>query len=121
MVVDDDSDIREAITGVLEAEGYTVLSVENGERALQLLEKGQRPCVVLLDLMMPVMSGWDFMKAVNRQRDLDDMPIVVVSAFSEQGAPGARRTLKKPLDVEQLLKAVAEFCCCEPRPRQQKN
>src|SRR5882724_3555822 len=101
MVVDDNADIREAICGVLEAEGYTALSVEHGQQALDLIDQGRRPCVVLLDLMMPVMSGWEFMKAVNQKHDLDDLPIVVVSAFSEQPAEGARRVLKKPLDIDQ--------------------
>jgi CheY-like chemotaxis protein len=72
LVVDDDADIRDAICGVLEGEGYTTLTAENGQMALTLLEKGRRPCVVLLDLMMPVMNGWEFMKAISGKGDLDD-------------------------------------------------
>ncbi len=120
-MVDDDEDIREAICGVLQAEGYTTLVAENGERALEVIDRGRRPCVVLLDLMMPVMSGWEFMKAVTGKDEFDDLPVVVVSAFSDLPALGARRVLKKPLDVEQLLAAVAEYCCCSPLPRQIRN
>ena len=116
MLVDDDEEIRDTITGVLEAEGYTVIGVENGRKALDLLEKKKRPCVVLLDLQMPVMSGWDFLKAVNGMREMEGLPIVVVTSYSEK-ADGARRTIKKPLDVKQLISAVAEFCCCDPRAR----
>jgi CheY-like chemotaxis protein len=117
LIVEDDADIRDAVTAILESEGYTVLTAENGEQALAILERGQ-PCVVLLDLMMPVMSGWEFMKAVRENRRLDDMPVVVVSAYSERKAEGVRRVLKKPLDVTQLLGAVAEYCCCPPKPAQ---
>ena len=115
LLVEDDADIREAVSAVLEAEGYTVLTAENGEAALAILERGQ-PCVVLLDLMMPVMSGWEFMNVVKQNRRLDDMPVVVVSAYSERKAEGVRRVLKKPLDVNKLLDAVAEYCCCPPKP-----
>ena len=115
LLVEDDADIREAVSSVLEAEGYTVLTAENGEQALAILDRGQ-PCVVLLDLMMPVMSGWEFMNVVKQNRRLDDMPVVVVSAYSERKAEGVRRVLKKPLDVNQLLAAVSEYCCCPPKP-----
>jgi len=114
LLVEDDADIREAVSAVLEAEGYTVLTAENGEQALAILERGQ-PCVVLLDLMLPVMSGWEFMKVVKGNRRFDDLPVVVVSAYTERMAEGVRRVLKKPLDVAQLLGAVAEYCCCPPK------
>jgi CheY-like chemotaxis protein len=115
LLVEDDADIREAVSSVLEAEGYTVLTAENGAQALAILERGQ-PCVVLLDLMMPVMSGWEFMRIVKENQRLVDMPVVVVSAYSERKAEGVRRVLKKPLDVNKLLAAVAEYCCCPPKP-----
>ena len=115
LLVEDDRDIREAVAAVLEAEGYTVLTAENGKQALEALERGQ-PCVVLLDLMMPVMNGWDFMEEVKKSRRLADLPVVVVSAYSERRAEGVKRVLKKPLDVNQLLAAVADYCCCPPKP-----
>jgi CheY-like chemotaxis protein len=114
LLVEDDKDIREAVSAVLESEGYTVLTAGNGKEALAILDRGQ-PCVVLLDLMMPVMSGWDFMDEVKKNKRLEDIPVVVVSAYSERRAEGVRRVLKKPLDVNQLLAAVAEYCCCPPR------
>ncbi len=115
LLVEDDLDIRETVSAVLEAEGYTVLTAANGEEALTLLDRGQ-PCVVLLDLMMPVMTGWDFMEVVRKNKRLEDMPVVVVSAYSEKKTEGVRRVLKKPLDVNKLLEAVAEYCCCPPKP-----
>ena len=115
LLVEDDEDIRDAVSAVLEAEGYRVLTAGNGDEALRVLEKG-RPCVVLLDLMMPVMTGWDFLDEVKKSRRYDDLPVVVVSAYSERKAEGVRRVLKKPLDVNQLLLAVADYCCCPPKP-----
>jgi len=115
LLVEDDVDIREAVSAVLEAEGYTVLTAGNGEEALRTLEQGQ-PCVVLLDLMMPVMDGWDFLAELKKSRRHEDLPVVVVSAYSERKAEGVQRILKKPLDVNQLLAAVADYCCCPPKP-----
>jgi len=115
LLVEDDKDIREAVSAVLEAEGYTVLTAGNGKEALEALDRGQ-PCVVLLDLMMPVMDGWTFLAEVRKSRRLQDLPVVVVSAYSERRAEGVKRVLKKPLDVNQLLAAVADYCCCPPKP-----
>jgi CheY-like chemotaxis protein len=115
LVVEDDRDIRDSVSAVLEAEGYTVLTAGDGREALTVLEHG-RPCVVLLDLMMPVMNGWDFMAEVRKTRRFDDLPVVVVSAYSERKAEGVTRVLKKPLNVSQLLGAVADYCCCPPKP-----
>ncbi|HEY2512093.1 MAG TPA: response regulator [Polyangiaceae bacterium] len=117
LLVEDDDDIRDAVAAVLEAEGYTVLTAANGEEALAILERGQ-PCVVLLDLMMPVMNGWDFMEVVRKNKRLEALPVVVVSAYSEKKAEGVRRVLKKPLNVQQLLSAVSDYCCCPPKPAQ---
>jgi CheY-like chemotaxis protein len=115
LLVEDDKDIREAVSAVLEAEGYTVLTAANGKEALEALDRAQ-PCVVLLDLMMPVMDGWAFLAEVKKSRRLQDLPVVVVSAYSERRAEGVKRVLKKPLDVNQLLAAVADYCCCPPNP-----
>jgi CheY-like chemotaxis protein len=115
LLVEDDKDIRDAVSAVLEAEGYTVITAGNGQEALAALERGQ-PCVILLDLMMPVMNGWDFMEEVKKSRRLAELPVVVVSAYSERKAEGVRRVLKKPLDVNQLLAAVSDYCCCPPKP-----
>jgi CheY-like chemotaxis protein len=97
------------------------MTAENGEVALRKMDKGRRPCVVLLDLMMPVMNGPDFMREVAGKKDLDELPVVVLSAYTEPSNLGAKRTLKKPLDVKQLLGAVREFCCCAPKPPHTRN
>jgi CheY-like chemotaxis protein len=106
LVVDDDASIRETMSDVLEEEGYCVLCAENGKTALELLEKA-RPNLVLLDLMMPVMSGWEVLEVLGDRDELAHIPIVVVSAML---APGARMCLPKPVDLGHLLQVVEHYC-----------
>lgn len=80
MVIDDDADIRESITDVLEMRGYRVQSAVNGRQALDLLREGTRPCVILLDLMMPVLNGWEFRAEQTRDERLKTVPVVVIPA-----------------------------------------
>jgi two-component system response regulator CpxR len=109
LVVDDDAEIRETLTHLLQAEGYTVLRAANGVQALEQLRVGH-PNVMLLDLMMPVMSGWEVLEELGESGELEKVPIVVVSAM---GAPGARVCLRKPVNLDELL-AVVGRCCREP-------
>jgi CheY-like chemotaxis protein len=102
LVVDDDDAIREVIAEVLRDEGYKVSSAGNGEQALDELRKG-RPDLVLLDLMMPVMSGWELLELLQSSADLSKIPVVVVSAMT---APGVCEHLAKPIDLECLLATV---------------
>src|SRR4051794_18478515 len=80
LLVDDDGSVRESLTELLEADGYRVVAAENGLRALALLRAGVRPSVVLLDIMMPEMDGWDFRLQQLRDPELALIPVVVVSA-----------------------------------------
>ncbi|HEY2516835.1 MAG TPA: response regulator [Polyangiaceae bacterium] len=108
LVVDDDVEIRETLSALLQHEGYDVSRAENGVQALEQLRRFH-PDVVLLDLMMPVMSGWEVLDALQESGEIDQVPIIVVSAM---GAPGARACLRKPVDLDELL-AVVGRCCCE--------
>jgi two-component system response regulator CpxR len=110
-VVDDDAEIRDTLTSLLQHEGYTVLRAENGVQALEQLRR-LHPDVMLLDLMMPVMSGWEVLEELEESGELSTIPIVVVSAM---GAPGACACLRKPVDLDELL-AVVDRCCCEASP-----
>jgi CheY-like chemotaxis protein len=106
LVVDDDEAIRDVVAEVLREEGYEVECAENGEQALAAM-RAARPSVVLLDLMMPVMSGWELLEHVQADRDLAPIPIVVVSAMA---APGVQEHLQKPLDLDRLLTTVERMC-----------
>jgi CheY-like chemotaxis protein len=112
LVVDDDHDTREMIERFLEMEGFAVRTAPNGEAALVSLQRDGRPSVILLDLMMPVMNGWQFREAQQRQPQLADIPVVVVSAA---GAPSrlppieADAWLSKPLDFDRLLDTIGSL------------
>lgn len=112
LIVEDDEGIREALRLTLELEGYEVITAANGELGLEALSTLQKPCLILLDLMMPVMDGWAFAEALGKNMALAAIPFVIVSAFSgkEKGVAGARGFIKKPVDADVLLKLVGQYC-----------
>ena len=114
LVVDDDRDIRDVLTDALEAEGYTVVTAADGQEALDWLRGGARPCIILLDLMMPKMDGIQFRTEVLNDVDLARIPVVVLSA--DPSAIVAAKSLnfagslRKPVPLEALLAAVHAHC-----------
>jgi CheY-like chemotaxis protein len=113
LVVDDDEAIREAVGEVLVDEGYRVLFAENGLRALEIL-RTRAPAAILLDLMMPVMSGWEVLEAVAESSELARIPIIVLSAMS---APPGHAFLSKPVNLDELLELVGRTCAPQPSSR----
>ncbi len=111
LVVDDDPDILDAICDILEVEHYRVARARNGLEALARID-AERPSVILLDLMMPVMDGVAFARAL-RQRPADaEVPILVISADGNPqraAAVGAQGYLAKPFDIDVLLASVASL------------
>jgi CheY-like chemotaxis protein len=114
LVVEDDADIRDAMIGILEAEGYAVRGACHGAEALAELQAGSRPCIILLDLMMPVMDGWAFCREREKDPALATIPIVVVSAVARHDPRNACvravEHLTKPIDVAKLLATVERYC-----------
>lgn len=117
LVVDDDSDIREAIQLVAEVEGYPVATARDGEEALRTLRSGLRPCLILLDLRMPGMDGRTFLHRKLGDARIAHIPVVVITG--DQDGPGIARSLGidcvlvKPIDLDRLLQTIARFC--QPR------
>jgi CheY-like chemotaxis protein len=109
LVVEDDDDIREVVASVLEQEGFQVYQAESGARALELLKQMPHPSLILADLMMPIMNGWDLIKALSQDDRLATLPVVVISALDKDEPRGFRR-IKKPFDLDELVKIVAELC-----------
>jgi CheY-like chemotaxis protein len=111
LVAEDDHEIREALEALLSEVGYRVLTAADGRQALELLRQragsSDFPMVMLLDLMMPVMNGWEVLEELHKDPVLSLLPVVVVSAFADQ-APrtGVRAVLRKPVEVGQLLGAL---------------
>ncbi|HZL17033.1 MAG TPA: response regulator [Polyangia bacterium] len=107
LVVDDDIDMRESLRDVLTEEGYRVTMAADGEEALSLLAGMERPCGVLLDLVMPVMSGNEFYRAMSAVPALADIPVLVLTCHPSSAPPGLPKTAKTSLN--RLLTMVAEL------------
>jgi CheY-like chemotaxis protein len=116
LVVDDDDGVREAVRAVLEDEGFAVAVAENGRRALELLRQGPLPCLVLLDLMMPEMNGFDFSETMHGDPALSAVPIVVMTAAHAPVVFGASRVMRKPLRIADLVAVAREHCAAPPPP-----
>ena len=111
MVVEDDPDIRECVQMILEDEGFDVVTASNGAEAEEELSHMEEPCVVLLDLMMPVMNGWELLEHLRRDGKLDDgMRIVVVSATLGQLPQGPVACMRKPVRADKLIATVRRYC-----------
>ncbi len=111
LVVEDDSDIRNALVDMLESEGYHAESAENGKEALDLLHTIHKPCLVLLDMMMPIMNGREFLDAIVKDSYLAPIPVLVVSAIADRTTTkGAIGFVKKPVDIDTVLKVVNQYC-----------
>ncbi len=112
LIVEDDADLREMMAQLLQLEGYAAETVANGRDALRYLEAGDRPDVILLDLMMPVMDGWEFRRHQVQNPAIARVPVVVLSALDQVRAfeLGGTAFLKKPLDFDRLLELVRRFC-----------
>src|SRR5262245_8785229 len=106
LVVDDDEDIRESLREVLEAEKYAVCTAADGRGALEVLAAAaRRPSLILLDLMMPGMNGWEFLKAIKADAGFAQIPVVVLSA-SHSRVEAATSVLRKPIALDTLLHVV---------------
>jgi len=119
LIVEDDESIRDVLQSALEFEGYNVHTANNGQEGLNLLPQIKMPCLILLDLMMPVMDGWTFVETISKVKDtkLMQIPIVVVSAFTsakDDKLKTVRSIIKKPVDLDQLLKQVELYCQKSP-------
>ncbi len=111
MVVEDDPDIRECVQMILEDEGYEVVTAANGAEAEAELARMEDPCILLLDLMMPVMSGWELLEHLERQGKLDDgITVIVVSAVLSDLPKGPVKVMRKPVRAEQLIETIREYC-----------
>lgn len=120
LVVDDSHEIRISIRDLLEGEGFSVLEAGNGQEALDLMRVKGMPCLILLDLAMPVMDGWTLLAIRRQDNMIRRVPIIILSAFSSNMSPtddGAVSVLSKPIDPVVLINAVRAHCSTKPVPR----
>jgi CheY-like chemotaxis protein len=112
LIVEDDADLRDMMAQLLSLEGLNAATVANGREALEYLHEAGRPDVILLDLMMPVMDGWEFRRRQQADPSLSSVPVIVLSALDPARAAdvNANAFLKKPLDFDRLLALVRSYC-----------
>jgi CheY-like chemotaxis protein len=113
MIVEDDSDTREMLERFLQLEGFHVRTAANGQLALESLQADSKLCVILLDLMMPVMNGWQFRRAQVSDPKLSRIPVIVVTAAGARDdipTIDADAWLAKPVDLDRLLATIAPLC-----------
>ncbi len=111
LVVEDDTDLRETLSQALRDHGFAVTQAANGQQALDLLNKGIRPGVILLDLMMPVFSGWELRDALRVDPELAKIPQLVVSAFVDETEQAVLELppddcIRKPFHLRILIDAI---------------
>jgi DNA-binding response OmpR family regulator len=112
LVVDDDVEIRAALSEVLRDEGYAVATAADGEQALVALRR-EPADLVLLDLMMPGVNGWQFLERKHKEAALEGVPVLIVSASNDQNATLLDKVvgrIPKPFNLEVLLARVREIC-----------
>lgn len=108
LVVEDQNDARAALSGFLEAKGYTVDCAENGLAALAQI-KTRKPKLILLDLAMPVMDGYTFLSQARQRHLLEDVAVIVTSAHQSGSTPGAAAVVSKPIRPERLMPLIHRF------------
>jgi len=111
LIIEDNKEIQDAIKMALEIDGFKVFTANNGKEGIDILGKIPTPSLILLDLLMPVMNGWEFMEELNKDIMHSTIPVVIVSALADkQTIPNASEYIQKPIDLDKLLKIAEKHC-----------
>jgi two-component system, chemotaxis family, chemotaxis protein CheY len=111
LLVEDDDEIRESLSDLLRSEGYDVEQARDGVEALHVLNHGNRPpCLLLLDLMMPNLNGWQLLEIMRGDDRLLTIPVVIMTAAQDEKVPSGTRYVRKPAAFDTILAAVQEHC-----------
>ena len=128
VVVEDDQGIREALQMVLESEGYEVRTANDGKEAFSLLKKLKVPCLILTDLMMPGMNGYEFIELASKTHTIASIPIVIVSSSPNESdmkvmtdSGKIKGMVKKPVNLDLLMNIVHEHCGSSPARQHTKK
>jgi CheY-like chemotaxis protein len=113
LIVEDDAETREDLAFLLRHQGFEVTTAANGLEALEQV-RTEKPCIILLDLMMPVMDGWQFRTKQLAEPDIATVPVIVISGVADRrhhpAELNAVAMLAKPIEMERLLDAVRRLC-----------
>ena len=109
LVIDDDAASTDSLTDILTGEGYAVATARNGKEALEHLRGAPPPRLIILDLFMPEMDGWEFRRAQLKDAKLRDIPVVVMTGASVYAGIDANVIVHKPLDVERFVSLIERY------------
>jgi len=115
LIVEDDEDVRDFMDVLLRGSGYDTMTAANGAIGIEMMHH-RKPCIVLLDMMMPVMDGWTFRARQIADPELEGIPVVCLTAIFEPQVVAERlklRCLSKPVDFDRLLAEVSSACRAE--------
>jgi CheY-like chemotaxis protein len=110
LIVEDEEDLREMLREALERRGFHVVTACNGREALAAIPQIEHICLVLLDLFMPEMNGWDFFAALKSKDVWQGIPVIVTTSAPNRAPSGANRVMQKPINLDRVVLAVQEFC-----------
>jgi CheY-like chemotaxis protein len=115
LVIEDDTDLRESLSQALRDHGFGVIPAGNGQEALDLLHAGTRPAVILLDLMLPVLNGWELRDVLRHDPVLAQIPQLVISAYMDEAeqvvlALPPDDCIRKPFHLRILIDAIERHC-----------
>jgi CheY-like chemotaxis protein len=117
LLVDDDEEIRATLGAVLQAEGFTVLEARNGLHALQQLMRTPLPDVILLDMTMPVMTGFEFLDLKGEDPRIQHIPVIAITVHAKGSElKGVKQLVRKPFDLQELLQVLGEVLADRPAP-----
>ncbi|HYO93256.1 MAG TPA: response regulator [Polyangiaceae bacterium] len=118
LLVEDEASVRADLTEILRDEGYSVAAVKNGQEALEWLRAQPAPRLILLDLMMPVMNGWDFRCEQLKDASLAAIPVILLSGTTDseqhQATLSVAASVTKPIRIDRLLRAIEQLCAAKP-------
>ena len=116
LIVEDETDSRESLALLLRHEGYRVVTTANGQEALHYLRESPPPCLILLDMKMPVMNGWEFLRQQQAVEELARIPVLVISGRTDRPRSAVVRgtvaAFTKPIRIEALLEEIQQWCPC---------
>jgi CheY-like chemotaxis protein len=109
LIVEDDEGARAALGDIFDFEGYQVALCANGKEALEYLRSEPLPALIILDLQMPVMNGWQFRREQNKDARFAAVPVVVITALQSAGDIDVAEIVHKPIDIDRLLAVVRKL------------
>jgi CheY-like chemotaxis protein len=108
LVVEDDDNVRELLREVLAEQGFSVSTAAHGAEALDLLEHGNKPSLILLDLLMPIMDGEEFLSELRTRERLRRIPVLVTSGTNAR-PPTAQGFVAKPFALATLFEEIRKY------------